>query len=90
MGLHDAVRAQHVASAADVQSSGREPVLITPDVKPPADMPDFDFRVRDALIDIRWGTKLAADGTVKNGNATVVRTADGNSIRCIEFRDLMS
>ena len=53
-------------------------------------MPDFDFRVRDALIDIRWGTKLAADGTVKNGNATVVRTADGNSIRCIEFRDLMS
>ena len=79
-----------MASAADVQSSGREPVLITPDVKPPADMPDFDFRVRDALIDIRWGTKLAADGTVKNGNATVVRTADGNSIRCIEFRDLMS
>ena len=47
-------------------------------------------QVRDALIDIRWGTKLAADGTVKNGNATVVRTADGNSIRCIEFRDLMS
>jgi hypothetical protein len=48
-------------------------------------VPDFDFQVKDALIDIRWGETLAADGVGKDGNATVVRTASGKTISCVTF-----
>ena len=78
--------AKGVSAAIEARrKEGREPVVVTPDTKPPASVPDFDFQVKDALIDIRWGETLAADGVSKDGNATVVRTASGKTIRCVTF-----
>ena len=68
------------------RKEGREPVIVTPDTKPPEDMPYFDFMVRDALIDIRWGEKLAAVDS--SGDVTVVRLGSGKTIRCATFRNL--
>ena len=68
------------------RKEGREPVIVTPDTKPPEDMPYFDFMVRDALIDIRWGEKLASVDS--SGDVTVVRLGSGKTIRCATFRNL--
>ena len=68
------------------RKEGREPVVVTPDTKPPADMPYFDFIVRDALIDIRWGETL--DSVEKEGDVTVVRLKSGKTIRCATFQSI--
>ena len=70
------------------RKEGREPVVVTPDTKPPEDMPYFDYMVRDALIDVRWGETLAENGVTADGDATVVRLASGKTITCATFRDL--
>ena len=67
---------------------GREPVVVTPDKKPPADMHYFDYIVRDTLIDIRWGEKLAEGGVSAEGDVTTVRLASGKAIKCAEFRQV--
>ena len=66
------------------RKEGREPVVVTPDAKPPADMPYFDFMVRDTLIDIRWGERLAS--IKEDGDVTTVRLSSGKTIRCATFR----
>ena len=68
------------------RKEGREPVVVTPDVKSPPDMPYFDFMVRDALIDIRWGEKIASANL--DGDVTIVRLESGKTIRCSTFRDI--
>ena len=79
--------AKGVSAAIEARSKeGREPVVVTPDTTPPASVPDFDFQVRDALLDIRWGETLANGGVIKDGNATVVRTTSGKIIRCVDFK----
>ena len=70
------------------RKEGREPVVVTPDKKPPEDMPYFDFMVRDALIDIRWGETLAENGVATEGDVTTVRLKSGKTIRCATFRKL--
>ena len=70
------------------RKEGREPIIVTPDTKPPEDMPYFDFMVRDALIDIRWDETLAANGVCTDGDVTMVRLKSGKSIRCKTFRNL--
>ena len=67
---------------------GREPVIVTPDLKPKALTAELDFKIKDALLDIRWGETLAKNGLSKDGNAMVVRTESGKTIRCVTFRDL--
>ena len=80
--------AKGLAAAVEARcKEGREPVLLTPDAAAPASVPDFDFQVKDNLIDIRWGEKLA--GTpVKDGAAMVVRTVSGKTFRCVTFREV--
>ena len=70
------------------RKEGREPVIVTPDTKPPEDMPYFDFMVRDALIDIRWGETLAENGVATEGDVTTVRLKSGKAIRCATFRNI--
>ena len=70
------------------RKEGREPVIVTPDTKPPEDMPYFDFMVREALIDIRWGETLAENGVATEGDVTTVRLKSGKAIRCATFRKL--
>ena len=73
------------------RKEGREPVIVTPDKKfekAPDDMPYFDFMVRDALIDIRWGETLAENGVTTEGDVTTVRLKSGKVIRCATFRNL--
>ena len=70
------------------RNEGREPVVVTPDKKPPEDMPYFDFFVRDALLDIRWGETLADDAVRTEGGASFVRLSNGREIKCATFRRL--
>ena len=70
------------------RKEGREPVIVTPDTKPPENMPYFDFMVRDALIDIRWGETLAENGVTTDGDVTTVRLKSDKTIRCATFRNL--
>jgi len=63
-------------------------VIVTPDTKPPENMPYFDFMVRDALIDIRWGETLAENGVTTEGDVTTVRLKSGKAIRCATFRNI--
>ena len=51
-------------------------------------MPYFDFMVRDALIDIRWGETLADGDVSTDGDVTTVRLSNGKTIRCATFRRL--
>ena len=76
------------AAIAAREKEGREPVIVTPDAKPAALAPEMDFKIRDALLDIRWGATLAKGGVVNDGDATVAHTESGKTIRCVTFRDL--
>ena len=49
-------------------------------------MPYFDFMVRDALIDIRWGEKVSS--VTQEDDVMVLRTESGKTIRCATFRSL--
>ena len=76
---------------AAVEAPAPEPVVVTPDKKfekSPDDMPYFDFMVRDALIDIRWGETLAENGLATEGDVTTVRLKSGKAIRCATFRNI--
>ena len=68
------------------RKEGREPVVVTPDKNPPEDMPYFDFMVRDALIDIRWGEKVVS--VDKEGDVTFVRLSSGKAIKCKTFKSV--